>query len=100
MCEALRDPSNLPGFRLFVVVLVLTLFVVVLVPVALVIVLEVVVLEVVILALERRRRPESASLIDMTGVHAAGSVAGFGFSRFGGGYVDQKCRPQRGHTQN
>ena len=32
--------------------------------------------------------------------HEVGSVAGFAFSRLGGGYVDQKCRPQRGHTQN
>jgi hypothetical protein len=32
--------------------------------------------------------------------HQAGSAAGFGLSRPGGGYVDQKCRPHRGHTQN
>jgi hypothetical protein len=32
--------------------------------------------------------------------HEPGSDAGFAFSRFGGGYVDQKCRPQRGQTQN
>jgi hypothetical protein len=32
--------------------------------------------------------------------HEAGSAAGLALSRLGGGYVDQKCRPQRGHTQN
>ena len=32
--------------------------------------------------------------------YETGSVAGLGFSRFGGGYVDQKCRPHFGHTQN
>jgi hypothetical protein len=32
-------------------------------------------------------------------IHDVGS-AGLIFSRFGGGYVDQKWRPQRGHTQN
>jgi hypothetical protein len=28
------------------------------------------------------------------------SGTAFGFSRFGGGYVDQKWRPHFGHTQN
>jgi hypothetical protein len=32
--------------------------------------------------------------------YETGSVAGLGFSRFGGGYVDQKWRPHRGQTQN
>ena len=32
--------------------------------------------------------------------HDAGSAAGFAFSCAGDGYVDQKCRPQLGHTQN
>jgi hypothetical protein len=32
--------------------------------------------------------------------YETGSVAGFGFSRFGGGYVDQKWRPHLGQTQN
>jgi hypothetical protein len=36
----------------------------------------------------------------VVGCHDAGSVAGFGLSRFGGGYVVQKWRPQRLHTQN
>ena len=27
-------------------------------------------------------------------------AVGLAFSRFGGGYVDQKCRPHFGHTQN
>ena len=31
---------------------------------------------------------------------SAASAAGFGFSRFGGGYVDQKWRPHFGQTQN
>ena len=30
----------------------------------------------------------------------AGAAAAAGFSLAGGGYVDQKCRPQFGHTQN
>jgi hypothetical protein len=32
--------------------------------------------------------------------HELGSETGLAFSRFGGGYVDQKWRPQRGQTQN
>jgi hypothetical protein len=31
---------------------------------------------------------------------AGGSAAGLGFSRFGGGYVDQKWRPHLAQTQN
>jgi hypothetical protein len=35
------------------------------------------------------------------GAAGGGPAAGFGFSRVvGGGYVVQKCRPQRGQTQN
>jgi len=30
----------------------------------------------------------------------AAAAAGLGFSRFGGGYVDQKCRPHLAQTQN
>jgi hypothetical protein len=37
---------------------------------------------------------------NVTADHDAGSVAGFAFSPAGCGYVDQKCRPHRGHTQN
>ncbi len=36
----------------------------------------------------------------MVGYATGTGVAGFGFSRFGGGYVVQKCRPHLGQTQN
>ena len=44
--------------------------------------------------------PDTAVVTSSRLIAEAGSLAGLGSSFFGGGYVDQKCRPQRGHTQN
>jgi hypothetical protein len=91
---------NLPSFWLFLIVVEIVVFVVVIVFVEAVVVLVVVLvnitleLDVVCKKSDKRGR----------GIHdiydEAGSVAGFGFSRLGGGYVDQKWRPHRGQTQN
>jgi hypothetical protein len=86
----------LPGFDVLVVLFILIVRVVVLVEliVGVGIVVWIVVEIVVQLVFERRE------------VHwwevpyEVGSVAGLTFSRLGGGYVVQKCRPHRGHTQN
>ena len=76
---------NLPCFRLVGILFVLVVGIVVFVVEEVIIVVGFWIVRVVVL-----RSPR----------HDVGSAEAFGFSRFGGGYVDQKCRPHRGHTQN
>ena len=84
-----KSRCDLPGFFFFlvVVVLVLVVFVVLVVLVSVVVVILVFVIGVVVIEAEE-------------GHEAVSGGAGFTFSRFGGGYVDQKCRPHLGQTQN
>ncbi|MGE5243733.1 MAG: hypothetical protein ACM3SQ_05865 [Betaproteobacteria bacterium] len=101
-----RFVSHLPGPGLLVVFVVLILFVViavsVIVPIVIVpIVIEIVIILIVIIDVIEMEISCKETFRVVCVCHDAGSVAGgFGFSRLGGGYVDQKWRPQRGHTQN
>ena len=73
-----RPRTDLPRFGLFVFLVVVD---------------EVVIIIFVIVIVE---------FVGFVGVHSCQAVpaVGLAFSRLGGGYVDQKCRPHFGHTQN
>jgi hypothetical protein len=81
-----KSRCDLPGFFFFLVV-VLLVIVVFVVLVSVVVIILVFVIGVVVIEAEE-------------GHEAVSGGAGFTFSRFGGGYVDQKCRPHLGQTQN
>jgi len=86
-----RPRTDLPRFGLFVFLVVAVVLIVV--PTVLVVVDEVVIIIFVIVIVE---------FVGFVGVHSCQAVpaVGLAFSRLGGGYVDQKCRPHFGHTQN
>ena len=86
-----RRRRDLPRFGLIVVLVVLVVFVVVEVFVLVDVLVVFVDIVFAVLNVEGERKD---------GDHEAGSDVGFGLSRFGGGYVDQKWRPHFGHTQN
>jgi len=97
--------GNLPGLDLFFVVIVFIVVIVVVVIVDVVIL----VVDVVIRILKVLNRYRGDTKTVSVHKHAdwsydvAGSVpggVGLAFSRAGGGYVVQKCRPHFGHTQN
>jgi len=82
----------LPGLDLFIIRVLVVFAFIVLVEVVVVLVIRIIRLIIVEQITIHKWRQ-----IQM--IHDVGS-AGLIFSRFGGGYVDQKWRPQRGHTQN
>jgi len=84
----------LPRFGLFVFLVVAVVLIVV--PTVLVVVDEVVIIIFVIVIVE------FVGFVGFVGIHSRQAVpdVGLAFSRLGGGYVDQKCRPHFGHTQN
>jgi hypothetical protein len=89
-CTVHRGRYYLPRFGLVVFLVFLIVFAVVVFALAVVlVVIEVVVIVVV----------EGVGFFGAHGRQAVPAV-GLAFSRFGGGYVDQKCRPHFGHTQN
>jgi hypothetical protein len=84
----------LPRLGFFIVALIVFV-----IGVAVIIVAEIVVIIIDVVAIidvKPRRTPKDKSAVG----HELGSETGLAFSRFGGGYVDQKWRPQRGQTQN
>jgi hypothetical protein len=88
----------LPGFFFVLVFVVLVVLVFVVFVRAFVFVLRVIVVVVIVVVIVESEASHE-ELCTSCG-YEAGSEAGLAFSRLGGGYVDQKCRPQRGHTQN
>jgi 3-dehydroquinate dehydratase len=83
---------HLPGFYvIFFFVVVICIFVVVFVCIEEVII---VIIEVIIALIIRREMIRH----DVASAGFAAGSAGLGFA--GGGYVVQKCRPHRTHTQN
>lgn len=89
---------HLPGLRFLVVFVVFVVLFALFVVVSIIVVVFIVELAIEVV-LEMETKCKGRRLVCVC--HDAGSVAGgFGLSRFGGGYVDQKWRPQRGHTQN
>jgi hypothetical protein len=91
----------LPGFDVLVVLVVVVIILVVIVISVFVVVDVVIVIVVVnfIFVIETIANGEmTASVVAVC--HDGVSGAGLTLSRLGGGYVVQKWRPQRGHTQN
>jgi hypothetical protein len=87
----------LPGFNVFIVVFFLVVVIIV-VFVDIVVVLVGVVFAFNIVVEPVPRHANAASVVAVC--HEGVSVVGLVLSRLGGGYVVQKWRPQRGHTQN
>jgi len=90
-CPIRQSAGNLPGLRLVVVLVFLIVFLVVIARAVVVLVVEEVVVIIVVF-----------EIVGFVVVHVRQAVpaVGLAFSRFGGGYVDQKWRPHFGHTQN
>jgi hypothetical protein len=87
----------LPGFNVFIVVFFLVVvIIVVFVDIVVVLVDVVFTFNIVVEPVPSHANVESVVAVCHEGV----SVVGFALSRLGGGYVVQKWRPQRGHTQN
>jgi len=97
MVRACALGCDLPRFFLLLVLLLVVLGVVVCL---LLVVVEVVVFVIDVVHVVLQTNDGHTEIVNVASCHDAGSAAGFGLSRFGGGYVVQKCRPQRGHTQN
>jgi hypothetical protein len=87
----------LPGFDILIVVFIFVV-VIILVFVDVVVVLVDVVFTFNLVIEPALSHANAASVVAVC--HEGVSVVGLVLSRLGGGYVVQKCRPQRGHTQN
>ena len=81
----------MPRFGLLVFFVVLLIVFAVVIAIAAVLVVDEVIVVIVVV-----------DGVGFLGVHDSQAVpaVGLAFSRFGGGYVDQKWRPHFGHTQN
>jgi hypothetical protein len=88
----------LPGFDVLVVVVILVVIVIGVVVVVDVVIVIVVVVDFIFVIETVANGEMTASVVAVC--HDGVSGAGLTLSRLGGGYVVQKWRPQRGHTQN